>query len=38
MWQPVSPKHSAHKVCAVFMGNTPEQVAELCRWLEKHIK
>lgn len=28
----------AQKVCAVFMGNTPEQVAELCRWLEKHIK
>jgi hypothetical protein len=24
--------------CAVFMGNTPEQVAELCRRLEKHIK
>lgn len=34
MWQPVSPKPSAHKECAVFMGNTPEQVTELCRWLE----
>lgn len=28
----------AQKMSAVFMGNTPEQVAELCRWLEKHIK
>ena len=34
----VTPQFEGHKVCAVFMGNTPEQVAELCRWLEKHIK
>ena len=34
----VRPQFEGHKECAVFMGNTPEQVAELCRWLEKHIK
>ena len=34
----VTPQFEGHKQCAVFMGNTPEQVAELCRWLEKHIK
>ena len=34
----VTPQLEGHKECAVFMGNTPEQVAELCRWLEKHIK
>ena len=34
----VTPQFDGHKECAVFMGNTPEQVAELCRWLEKHIK
>ena len=34
----VTPQFEGHKECAVFMGNTPEQVAELCRWLEKHIK
>ena len=28
----------AQKMGAIFMGNTPEQVTELCRWLEKHIK
>ena len=33
----VTPQFEGHKECAVFMGNTPEQVAELCRWLEKHI-
>lgn len=34
----VTPQFEGHKECAVFMGNTPEQVAELCRWLKKHIK
>ena len=34
----VTPQFEGHKECAVFMGNTPEQVAELCCWLEKHIK
>ena len=34
----VTPQFEGHKECAVFIGNTPEQVAELCRWLEKHIK
>ena len=34
----VTPQFEGHKECAVFMGNTPEQVTELCRWLEKHIK
>ena len=34
----VTPQFEGHKECAIFMGNTPEQVAELCRWLEKHIK
>ena len=34
----VTPQFEGHKECAAFMGNTPEQVAELCRWLEKHIK
>ena len=34
----VTPQFEGHKECAVFMGDTPEQVAELCRWLEKHIK
>ena len=34
----VTPQFEGHKECAVFMGNTPEQVAELCRWLEKNIK
>ena len=33
----VTPQFEGHKECAVFMGNTPEQVAELCRWLGKHI-
>ena len=34
----VTPQFEGHKECAVFMGNTPEQVAKLCHWLEKHIK
>ena len=34
----VTPQFEGHKECAVFMGNTPEQVAELCQWLEKHIR
>ena len=34
----VTPQFEGHKECAVFMGNTPEQLAELFRWLEKHIK
>lgn len=29
----VMPQFEGHKECAVFMGNTPEQVAELCHWL-----
>ena len=29
----VTPQFEGHKECAVFMGNTPKQVAELCRWL-----
>ena len=29
----VTPQFEGHKECAVFMGNTPEQVAELCCWL-----
>ena len=29
----VTPQFEGHKECAVFMGNTPEQVAELCHWL-----
>ena len=32
----VTPQFEGHKECAVFMGNTPEQVAELCRWLENN--
>jgi len=32
----VTPQFEGHKECAVFMGNTPEQVAELCRWL-RHV-
>lgn len=34
----VTPQFEGHKECAVFMGNISKQVAELCRWLEKHIK
>ena len=34
----VTPQFEGHKECAVFMGNTPEQVVELCRRLEEHIK
>ena len=32
----VTPQFEGHKECAVFMGNTPEQVAELCRRL-RHV-
>lgn len=31
----VEPQLAAHKLGAVNMGNTPEQVEELCRWLDK---
>lgn len=29
----VGPQFEGHKECAVFMGNTKEQVDELCQWL-----
>jgi alkylhydroperoxidase/carboxymuconolactone decarboxylase family protein YurZ len=29
----VEPQFEGHKECAVFMGNTKEQVDELCQWL-----
>jgi alkylhydroperoxidase/carboxymuconolactone decarboxylase family protein YurZ len=32
----VTPQFEGHKECAVFMGNTPEQVTELCHWL-RHV-
>ena len=31
----VVPQFEGHKECAVFMGNTKEQVDYLCRWLEE---
>lgn len=31
----VAPQFEGHKECAVFMGNTKEQVDYLCRWLEE---
>ena len=31
----VTPQFEGHKECAVFMGNTKEQVDYLCRWLEE---
>ena len=34
----VEPQFEGHKECAVHMGNTPEQVAYLCRWLAENIK
>lgn len=34
----VTPQFEGHKACAVFMGNTREQVDYLCRWLEEHIQ
>jgi len=35
----VTPQFEGHKECAVFMGNTKEQVDYLCRWLEeKHSR
>lgn len=33
----VTPQYEGHKECAVFMGNTKEQVDHLCRWLEENI-
>ena len=30
----VAPQFEGHKKCAVFMGNPPEIVAELCAWLQ----
>lgn len=33
--QGVKPQFEGHKDCAVFMGNTKEQVEYLCRWLEE---
>ena len=33
----VTPQFEGHKECAVFMGNTKEQVDYLCRWLEDNI-
>lgn len=34
----VEPQFEGHKECAVFMGNTKEQVEDLCRWLADNIK
>ena len=35
----VEPQFEGHKECAVFMGNTKEQVEYLCQWLEaKRLK
>ena len=33
----VTPQFEGHKECAVFMGNTKEQVDYLCRWLADHL-
>ncbi|MBQ7531373.1 MAG: carboxymuconolactone decarboxylase family protein [Paludibacteraceae bacterium] len=33
----VTPQFEGHKQCAVFMGNTPEQVEYLCQWLKINI-
>lgn len=33
----VTPQFEGHKECAVFLGNTKEQVDYLCRWLEDNI-
>jgi hypothetical protein len=30
----VTPQYEGHKECAVFMGNSKEEVDYLCRWLE----
>lgn len=34
----VTPQFEGHKECAVFMGNSKEQVDYLCRWLKGKIK
>ena len=34
----VTPQFEGHKECAVFMGNTPEQVDFLCQWLVLNVK
>ncbi len=34
----VKPQFEGHKECAVFMGNTQEQVEALCQWLENHLQ
>ena len=34
----ISPQFEGHKECAVFMGNTKEQVDYLCRWLADHLR
>jgi len=33
----VTPQFEGHKECAVFMGNTPEQVDFLCQWLKVNV-
>ena len=33
----VEPQFEGHKECAVFMGNTKEQVDYLCRWLKEGV-
>ena len=33
----VTPQFEGHKECAVFMGNTKEQVDYLCSWLADHL-
>ncbi len=33
----VEPQFEGHKECAVHMGNTREQVEQLCRWLSDNI-
>jgi len=34
----VTTQFEGHKECAVFMGNTPEQVEYLCQWLVLNVK
>ena len=34
----VEPQFEGHKECAVFMGNTKEQVEDLCQWLNAYTK
>ncbi|MBR1468485.1 MAG: carboxymuconolactone decarboxylase family protein [Bacteroidaceae bacterium] len=34
----VTPQFEGHKECAVFMGNTKEQVDYLCRWLRDTVQ